>query len=177
MSVMNLMLLGFFMEKPMNAYEVKKEVENRNLTWWIKGSSPSIYRNINALAAKGYIDGEIVRDGEMPEKTIYTINELGKSHFYELMKQFSSAPPPIFLDFTAIISNVGKVDKETGQQLIKELYVSFAHSRDILLSLENKYGFYQAKAVIQLSQRMYDTICAWLQQFYEEFFHIPFSLD
>lgn len=31
-------------------------------------SSPSIYRNISALADKGYIDGEIVREGEMPEK-------------------------------------------------------------------------------------------------------------
>lgn len=176
MSIMNLMLLGFFMEKPMNAYEVKKQVDYRNLTWWIKSSSPSIYRNINTLAAKGYIDGEIVRDGQLPEKTIYTINECGKAHFYELMKQFSSAPPPIFLDFTAIISNINKVDKETGQQLIRELYLSFASARDILLPLENQYSPYHAKAVIQLSQNMYDTICKWLQQFYVEYFHTPFNM-
>lgn len=79
MSIINLMLLGFLMEKPMNAYEIKKEVENRNLTWWIKGSSPSIYRNINNLSAKGYINGKVVRDGEMPEKTVYTI-KIGRAH-------------------------------------------------------------------------------------------------
>lgn len=177
MSVINLMLLGFLMEKSMNAYEIKKEVEHRNLTWWIKGSSPSIYRNINALAAKGYIDGETVRDGEMPEKTIYTINELGKSFFYDLMKKYSSAPPQVFLDFTAVISNIGKVDKETGKQLIKELYISFARSKELLLPFENMYGVYQAKAVVQLSSSIYGIICDWLIQFYEEFFHIPFSLE
>lgn len=174
MSITNLMLLGFLMEKPMNAYEIKKEVENRNLTWWIKGSSPSIYRNINALSAKGYIDGEVVREGEMPEKTIYTINNKGITYFNEMMEQYSCNPPKIYLDFTAVISNIGKIDTEIGKQRIMDLYSYFKNAKEILEKLETKYTPYQAKAVIQLSEKMYDLICEWLEQFYKDYFGAAF---
>ena len=174
MSIINLMLLGFLMEKPMNAYKIKKEVENRNLTWWIKGSSPSIYLNINNLSAKGYINGKVVRDGEMPEKTVYTINEVGKNYFNELMEKYSLTPPQIYLDFTAVISNIGKLDKATGKQRIREMYNSFLHTNSVLKSVEDVFKPYQAKAVINLSERMYDLFCAWLQEFYENYYKEPF---
>lgn len=170
MSIINLMLLGFFMEKPMNAYEIKKEVENRNLTWWIKGSSPSIYRNINGLAEKGYVDGKVIREGEMPEKTIYTINERGKHYFYDLIQKFSEEPPNIYLDFTAIISNIGKVNSEMGQQLIANLILSFEKNTEILKSIESQYAPIQAKAIIHLSEEMYDLFCDWLQKLKKELY-------
>lgn len=176
MSVINLMLLGFLMEKPMNAYEIKKEVENRNLTWWIKGSSPSIYRNVNSLYAKGYVNGKVIREGEMPEKTIYTINEQGKKYFSELMEKYSLTPPQIYLDFTAVISNINKLDKSEGKQRVKDLYNSFAHTNEILKSIENTFKPYHAKAVIQLSERMYGLFCEWLQEFYQEYFEESFNI-
>jgi Predicted transcriptional regulators len=170
MSVINLMLLGFLMEKPMNAYEIKKEVENRNLTWWIKGSSPSIYRNVNNLSNKGYIDGKVVREGEMPEKTIYTINANGKQYFSELMKKYSNEPPQVYFDFAAVISNIGKVDQETGKLLIDNLCSAFDKNRSILKSVENNYKPIQAKSVVQLAEEMYDLFCVWLKKLEEELY-------
>ena len=81
MSTVDLMLLGVLTKKPMNAYEMKKEMEIRNIQYWIKISSPSIYKNLVKLYKQGYIDGKTVRDGEMPEKTIYSINEKGREYF------------------------------------------------------------------------------------------------
>lgn len=177
MSVVDLMLLGFLQEKPMNAYEIKKEVEQKNLVRWIKMSSPSIYRNISALADKGYIDGEIVREGEMPEKTIYTINGKGKSYFLHLMEQYSKAPPKIYLDFTAIISNLNHVDSETGQKLLDDLYRTFKETKEILSTIESSYNRYQAKAVTQLNQQMYDLFCTWLKNFKEEYYGRDLNKD
>ena len=170
MSIINLMLLGFLLEKPMNAYEIKKTVENRNLTWWIKGSSPSIYRNVHALATKGYLDGEVVREGEMPEKTIYTINEKGRQYFQELMWQYASTPPPVYLDFTAVLSHIGKVDQTTGEQLINALIAAFTQNLSALESIEGHFAPYQAKAIIQLSQQMNALFCHWLTDFKTELY-------
>lgn len=168
MSVVDLMLLGFLHDRPMNAYEVKKEVESKNLVWWIKMSSPSIYRNIIALAERGYIDGEIVRDGEMPEKTIYTINDKGREYFVQLIQQYAKKPPKIYLDFTATISNLNHVDSETGKQVIDDLYYTFRETQKILKAIENSYERYQAKAVTQLNEQMYELFCNWLKKFKED---------
>ena len=170
MSVVDLMLLGFLHDKPMNAYEIKKEVESKNLVWWIKMSSPSIYRNISALSDKGYIDGETVREGEMPEKTIYTINQKGRAYFSQLMEQYANNPPKIYLDFTATISNLNHVDSETGQRILDNLYHTFRETQKILAAIENSYDRYQAKVVTQLNQQMYDLFCNWIAKFKEEFY-------
>lgn len=175
MSIINLMLLGFLMEKPMNAYEIKKEVESRNVSRWIKGSSPSIYRNVNHLATKGYIDGKVMRNKGMPEKTVYTINERGKNHFNELMARYACTPPQTYLDFTAVIANLNKVDKAMGQQCIKELYASFLQTSRILHKVEDTFTPQQAKAIIQLSDKMHVLFCEWLKEFYEDYYKEPFS--
>lgn len=133
-------------------------------------SSPSIYRNISALADKGYIDGEIVREGEMPEKTIYTINEKGNDYFLHLMEQYAKTPPKIYLDFTAIISNLNHVDRESGEKMLDDLYQTFQETKEILSAIESSYDRHQAKAVTQLNQQMYDLFCNWLKSFKEEYY-------
>lgn len=170
MSIVDLMLLGFLKEKPMNAYEIKKTAENRNLTWWIKVSYPSMYRNINKLAENDYIDGKVVRDGEMPEKTIYTINKKGEVYFLELMEQYSKRPASIYIDFTAVISNLGKVDKEKGEEMIDDLYKEFFRTKKIMQAISDGYEKYQAKAVLQLNVQMYDLFCNWLEDFKKNFY-------
>lgn len=175
MSVIDLMLLGFLKEKPMNAYEIKKTAEARNLTWWIKASYPSMYRNINKLAKAGYIDGEVVKDGEMPEKTIYTINEKGETKFLALMNEYAQEPERIYLNFTAIISNLGKVDKKTGEQMIDDLYLKFYKTGTVMKSIEHIYDKYEAKAVIQLNIQIYDLFCSWLEEFKDKFYGTPIS--
>lgn len=170
MSVVDLMLLGFLKDKPMNAYEIKKTAEQRNLTWWIKVSYPSMYRNINKLAEQGYIDGKVVKEGEMPEKTIYTINEKGEAYFLELMEKYSKHPASIYIDFTAVISNLNKVDNKTGRQMLDDLYQEFFKTKEIMRAIEDTYDKYQAKAVIQLNVQMYDLFCTWLLEFKEKFY-------
>lgn len=177
MSVVDLMLLGFLKEKPMNAYEIKKVAESRNITWWIKVSYPSMYRNINKLAENGYIDGEIVKDGEMPEKTIYTINLKGEKYFLQLMDKYSKNPASIYIDFTAVISNLGKVDKETGEQMLDNLYKEFHKTKKIMETIEYTYEKYQAKAVLQLNAQMYDLFCNWLIEFKKNFYGSEIEID
>lgn len=131
---------------------------------------PLLFTAMFMLAAKGYLDGEVVGEGEMPEKTIYTLNEKGRQYFQELMWLYASAPPPVYLDFTAVLSNISKVDQTTGEQLINALIAAFTQNLSSLESIEGHFAPYQAKAIIQLSQQMNALFCHWLTDFKTELY-------
>lgn len=171
MSTIDLMLLGILVQKPMNAYEVKKEMETRSIQNWIKISSPSIYKNFLKLYKEGYIDGKVVREGEMPEKTIYSINDKGRRYFTHLMQQYSENPGKVYLDFCAFIANLQNMDPETGITMIGRLRESLAVKRDSVkdqLTAEHKDSFY-ATAVIELYSQMYELFCSWIEKFRKEY--------
>ena len=45
----------------MGAYDIQKLVEYRNISKWVKISTPSIYKKAIQLEEKGFIKGEIVK--------------------------------------------------------------------------------------------------------------------
>jgi DNA-binding PadR family transcriptional regulator len=171
MSTIDLILLGVLMQKPMNAYEMKKEMEYRNIKDWVKISSPSVYKNLVKLYHSGYVDGKTVREGEMPEKTIYKINDTGKEYFLQLMKRYSEDPAKIYADFSAFIANLSHVDYDTGLKMIESLQISLALERDTIIGqLEIKDGatFY-ATAVIHLYLQIYEFFCSWVEDFKKQY--------
>lgn len=171
MSTVDLMLLGVLLQKPMNAYEMKKEMEYRSIQDWIRISSPSVYKNLVKLYQSGYVDGEIVREGEMPEKTIYSINDKGRKYFMRLMQHYSEDPGKIYVDFCAFISNLQNVDSETGLKMIENLQENLAFKRDCVngqLQCKDGVSFY-ATAVIGLYSQMYGIFCSWIEEFKKQY--------
>jgi len=77
MSAVDLILLGLVYEQPRSAYEMQKHVEYRNLSKWVKISSPPVYKKVLKQEEKGYLTSESVREGKMPEKAIYSITATG----------------------------------------------------------------------------------------------------
>lgn len=61
----------------MGAYNIQKLVEYRNLSKWVKISTPSIYKKALQLKEKGFIKGNIVKKGKMPEKAVYSLTDAG----------------------------------------------------------------------------------------------------
>ncbi|MCI2106824.1 MAG: PadR family transcriptional regulator [Intestinimonas sp.] len=169
MSTIDLMLLGVLMQKPMNAYEMKKEMEKRSVQNWIKISSPSIYKNFLKLFKLGYVDGKVVREGEMPEKTVYSINDKGRNYFLRLMQQYSENPGNVYVDFCAFIANLENTDSETGLQMIEHLRENLAFKRESIneyLKPEHHGSFY-ATAIIELYSQMYGLFENWAKKFRE----------
>jgi DNA-binding PadR family transcriptional regulator len=172
MSTIDLMLLGALMEKPMNAYEMKKNMEFRNIKSWVKISSPSIYKNLVALKKKGYLEGETVREGEMPEKTIYSINEKGKSYFFSLMQRYSRDPGTIYIDFMAFVANLHIVEPLKGIELIKELQTSLSEKIGYIRSnIESRKEFipYHAISILELYNKMYSLFYDWSEELLNEY--------
>ena len=172
MSTVDLMLLGALMKKSMNAYEMKKNMESRNIQSWVKISSPSIYKNLVALKRKGYLDGEIVKEGEMPEKTIYSINEKGRSYFMRMMEKYSEEPGMIYIDFIAFVANLHNVEPDKGLKMIENLRNKLSEEREYIQSnIEAKKEFvpFYAFSILELYDKMYSLFFDWSEEIAREF--------
>ncbi len=166
-SAVDLMLLGSLMDCPMNAYELKKRMEDANVKDWVKISSPAIYKNLVRLHRRGYLDAEVVREGEMPEKTVYTVNEEGRRHFRRLMEAFAGMPGSVYIDFTAFISNLRHLEKPEAERMLKELQeqlgAKMKYMERVLEREGGKSG--EAKAIIGLYVQMYTLFYRWACDF------------
>ena len=112
MATIDLIVLGILKKESMSAYDIQKLVEYRNISKWVKISTPSIYKKVIQIEEKGYITSTQVKEGKMPEKAVYTLTDSGKSQFEKLMIEISLKPIHIFLDFNAVIVNLDGLSRE-----------------------------------------------------------------
>lgn len=121
MATIDLIVLGMLKKGPMGAYDIQKLVEYRNISKWVKISTQSIYKKALQLEEKGFITAEIVKEGKMPEKAVYTLTEKGEREFERLMIDISAQPIRLFLDFNAVIVNLDSLPSETQAVCIAEI--------------------------------------------------------
>lgn len=134
LSSINLIILGYLQNKEKSAYEMVKEFDVWNLTKWLKISNPSIYKNIIKLCDSGYLNSRTVKEGEMPEKTLYSMNEKGKSYFNELMEESSKDIGNVYLDFNAFLANIENLPEEKRKEYLKN-FKNEAEERRVLIEL------------------------------------------
>lgn len=112
MATIDLIVLGMVKQKPLSAYDIQKLVEYRNISKWVKISTPSIYKKVIQLEEKGYLKGNAVKEGKMAEKTVYSLTKDGEEQFEKLMLEIAAKPIRIFLDFNAVIVNLDSLSPE-----------------------------------------------------------------
>lgn len=113
--------MGIVKNEPLSAYDIQKIVEYRNISRWVKISTPSIYKKVIQLEKKGYTKGTLVKDGKMAEKTVYTLTADGETEFENLMLEIASQPINIFLDFNAVIVNLDSLSSENQKACVCQI--------------------------------------------------------
>lgn len=121
MAAIDLIVLGMLKKESMSAYDIQKLVEYRNISKWVKISTPSIYKKTIQLEEKGLIRGTVVKEGKMPEKAVYSLTEAGEKEFERLMREIASNPIHIFLDFNAVIVNLDSLPPETRKSCVADI--------------------------------------------------------
>ena len=121
MATIELIVLGILKKESLSAYDIQKIVEYRNISKWVKISTPSIYKKVIQLEKKGFMKGDIVKEGNMAEKTVYSLTEQGEKQFEKLMLEIASIPVRIFLDFNAVIVNLDSLPKEKQKSCLTEI--------------------------------------------------------
>lgn len=121
MATIDLIVLGILKKSSLSAYDIQKLVEYRNISKWVKISTPSIYKKVIQLEKKGYISSDFVKEGKMAEKAVYTLTPSGEKQFSELMMEISYKPINIFLDFNAVIVNLDSLPEETQKVCLNNI--------------------------------------------------------
>ena len=121
LATIDLIVLGMLKKAPMSAYDIQKLVEYRNISKWVKISTPSIYKKTIQFEEKGLITGNVVKEGKMPEKAIYSLTKAGEQEFERLMTEISSQPVRMFLDFNAVIVNLDSLPPKRQRACISEI--------------------------------------------------------
>ncbi|SHK88295.1 PadR family transcriptional regulator [Fibrobacter sp. UWH4] len=74
----DLVLLGLIVEKKRSGYDIITEVRNRELDRRANLSTSTIYNRLATLEKHGNIEGRNVRDGNRPERVVFSITEKGR---------------------------------------------------------------------------------------------------
>ncbi len=77
----DLVLLGLILEKDCCGYDIMTQIRERELDRWAKISTSTIYNRLTRLEKNAYVTGRVEREGNRPERTIYTITDKGRELF------------------------------------------------------------------------------------------------
>ena len=167
MAAIDLIVLGMLKKEELSAYDMQKLVEYRNISKWVKISTPSIYKKVIQLEQKGFISSRLEKEGNMPEKAVYSLIESGEKEFEKLMHEISKKPVHMFLDFNAVIVNLESMPKEEQKECLDEIEMN----TDILLKyLEDNLEWKEkaedvpatGMAVLHQQIRLAQAIKAWI---------------
>ena len=74
----DLVLLGLILEKERSGYDIITEIRNRELDRWANLSTSTVYNRLSTLEKHDNIVGHAERDGNRPERMVFSITEKGR---------------------------------------------------------------------------------------------------
>lgn len=171
LSAINLVLLGFLMDEAMSAYDLDKLIARDNIKEMVKISTPAIYKNLLKLNESGYLAAQTIKEGEMPEKTVYRITDLGRQYFMELMYKYAGEKVKINFDINALIINLNKVDKDKALRMLENIRNGFYFQQKTLAEQlpAGQMLPLTGRTVIRQSQLVNQALVTWIEELIQEF--------
>ena len=174
MATIDLIVLGMLKKEPMGAYDIQKLVEYRNISKWVKISTPSIYKKAIQLEEKGFIKADIIKEGKMPEKAVYSLTSAGEKEFERLMFEIAMKPIHLFLDFNAVIVNLDSLNSDSQKSCIESIEKNVASLKSYLeQNLREKENVPEipetGMAVLQQQFVLVEAIEKWIASLKEKF--------
>ncbi|MBA9084635.1 DNA-binding PadR family transcriptional regulator [Fontibacillus solani] len=80
----SLVLLGLLMGQSQHGYQINEFIE-KNLSTVTDMKKPTAYATLDRLSKHGYIDVNLEKQGNRPPRKVYSINDKGRTYFYELL--------------------------------------------------------------------------------------------
>ena len=68
MATIDLIVLGMLKKESLSAYDIQKLVEYRNISKWVKISTPSIYKKVIQLEERGLLQAARKKTGKCPKR-------------------------------------------------------------------------------------------------------------
>ena len=167
MAAIDLIVLGMLKQEALSAYDMQKLVEYRQISKWVKISTPSIYKKVIQLEEKGFVKSLIEKTGNMPEKAVYSLTSKGEEEFERLMLEISTKSVNIYLDFNAVIVNLSSLSPDKQQICLSGIETNIKQLKACqeinLLEKENMPDIPETgKAVLQQQFMLTQAIENWI---------------
>lgn len=174
MATIDLIVLGMLKKQTLSAYDIQKLVEYRNISKWVKISTPSIYKKVIQLEEKGLLQSVPVRENNMPEKAVYLLTASGEQEFERLMGELSAQPIRMFLDFNAVIVNLDSVPLEMQKSCVASIEKNVqdlkTYLEENLREKENAPEIPEiGMAVLRQQFVLAETIAIWIEELKKRF--------
>lgn len=174
MATIDLIVLGMLRKEALSAYDIQKQVEYQNISRWVKISTPSIYKKVIKLEEKGYIKSNVVREGKMAEKAVYSLTSAGEREFEKLMSEIACKPINIFLDFNAVIVNLDSLTPTDQKQCLDNIEANIKNLKgDLEENMALKENLPEipetGKAVLRQQFMLAEAIEGWIAALKEHF--------
>ena len=114
------MILGIIGEEPINPYAIVRLINKKRRNVRRNIHAQTVYGIINTLNAKKLITGKKIPNGNMPNKTVYSITKKGKELIRKNVMSYLSAPENSLSELALSMMLVGYLDKETVLQALNE---------------------------------------------------------
>lgn len=167
MSTIDLIILGFMLDRQMNAYELASLITEKQVDRFLKISTPAVYKSCKRLCSEGFLSSKTIKEGAQPEKTIYSINEQGREKFASLMRHFSSNLTPFFLDFNVFIFHLEKLEKEQGLEMLDNLKKQLLYYNKWIVEHEKEIpesAPFASKAIVKQYRMSLSTLLRWSEE-------------
>lgn len=119
LSKISTLILGVLYEKERNPYEITKLLKNINLRNWFNIADSTVYATINSLKKQGLINGETTKEGNFPEKTVYSITPEGEFELHNTISNYIEKTDPDGSKFDIGIILLHHLSKDEVLQKLK----------------------------------------------------------
>jgi DNA-binding PadR family transcriptional regulator len=76
----DLIILGSIAEEPLSGYDIIQRVKDKHMDKWAKIHVSTVYARLTALESKEFLNSQTEKEGNRPERTIYTLTDLGREN-------------------------------------------------------------------------------------------------
>jgi DNA-binding PadR family transcriptional regulator len=120
-NLLGLAVLSYLSQRPMHPYELSRAMRDNGDARSIKFSHGSLYMVFNQLAKAGFIaEQETVRDGQRPERTVYTLTGEGRAELRDWMRELVAEPGHEYPGFVAALSLIAALPPDEVTALLAE---------------------------------------------------------
>lgn len=113
------LIIGIIAEKPVNPYEITKMLDYINIKNWFSMGVSSVYAVIKNLQEKQFICGTNIKEGNMPEKTIYSLTPTGRNELATTIEAFLGNVDLDYVKFNIALIFLCHLPKLRAMELIQ----------------------------------------------------------
>lgn len=153
------LILGILAERERNPYDITKMLNELQTKRWLPMADSTVYATINNLKKKGLIAGRTEKEGNLPEKTIYSITNEGEVELHSSITAYLEEDLSNSSGFDIgilLMHNLGKTEIQLMlKKKLERLEANFYGIRKQILNFEMDSGKIAFTALSMLKHRQH----------------------